>query len=380
MALMISLFVAEGYLRIFHPQITTKDLHFFNFSFNCFTAGDSYYLALKKNSSCLLQSMTQQFPDLVFATNDQGLRNRAISIPKPAGTIRILVLGDSMVFGWGVYDDLTFVHKTETALRAQFPTKSIEIINAGIPATGVGNSYLFVKHWIDVISPDIIISELYPYTDVATDSRESIWTKIDADGLPLEIKTSNITADEYGMLTPKILPSPYNISFFRSSHLFLALYQLLVPSVRSPVTLPIGKVLLAVCLYKPERKECAEVLNAKEKVKQLITAMDTIAKERGIRFYALYIPAEFSVSNHITHGKYGGLESIVLPWEKDKIYNDFLEYFQNSGISLIDLKPLFLSHTSEQLFFALDDHWNPAGHALVAQTVTEILKKDIEKY
>ena len=63
-------------------------------------------------------------------TDSRGLRGPERAHPRPEGLRRVLFLGDSVVFGWGVDYEHTFVHQVELALneRADGPW---EAINAG---------------------------------------------------------------------------------------------------------------------------------------------------------------------------------------------------------------------------------------------------------
>jgi lysophospholipase L1-like esterase len=65
--------------------------------------------------------------------NSGGLRNREVTLEKPAGTARIMMLGDSIVFGWGVDQDKTMSVDLEKDLSAG-GFGLAEVIN-----TGVGN-------------------------------------------------------------------------------------------------------------------------------------------------------------------------------------------------------------------------------------------------
>jgi lysophospholipase L1-like esterase len=66
------------------------------------------------------------------AISSQGLRDREFPLTPPPGRKRILMLGDSLTFGWGVPGDKTYAKRLEDMLRKA--GHDAEVIN-----TGVGN-------------------------------------------------------------------------------------------------------------------------------------------------------------------------------------------------------------------------------------------------
>ena len=70
-------------------------------------------------------------------TNSFGLRDPERTLEKPANTTRILMLGDSIVFGWGVPGTETMAARLEKSLNEKpvTPGRKYEVFN-----TGVGNS------------------------------------------------------------------------------------------------------------------------------------------------------------------------------------------------------------------------------------------------
>jgi lysophospholipase L1-like esterase len=68
--------------------------------------------------------------------NSEGLRDREFSRDKPPDVYRIMMLGDSTTFGWGVKQEDTAAKFLERKLNADLPTRynRVEVIN-----TGVGN-------------------------------------------------------------------------------------------------------------------------------------------------------------------------------------------------------------------------------------------------
>ena len=92
-------------------------------------------------------------------SNSQGLREEhAVDIPKPAGTVRILFLGDSSTFGVYLQHTQTFVHKTEQQLQQQFPDESFECINAGVPAYSLFQGWRFFETSGVRYEPDLVIA------------------------------------------------------------------------------------------------------------------------------------------------------------------------------------------------------------------------------
>ena len=66
--------------------------------------------------------------------NNQGLReDHAISSTVPADGLRVLFLGDSCTFGYGLDHTEGYVDIAEQQLNKRLNTKSVECINAGVP-------------------------------------------------------------------------------------------------------------------------------------------------------------------------------------------------------------------------------------------------------
>ncbi len=97
--------------------------------------------------------------------SSQGIRNQVIKLPKPAGTYRILAVGDSFTFGWGVAQKDTWVRLLEQKLRTS-RAKNIEIINAGAPGLGLDGIEEACEAYRDRFSVDAVIIGLYSTDDL----------------------------------------------------------------------------------------------------------------------------------------------------------------------------------------------------------------------
>lgn len=93
-------------------------------------------------------------------TNAEGLRDRDYLRPKPAGTFRIAVIGDSVTFGWGVHQDRTYPKRLESLLNQQRPLGSqvaFEVINFGVGNYTADDVAAMLQYKAISYNPDLII-------------------------------------------------------------------------------------------------------------------------------------------------------------------------------------------------------------------------------
>ena len=86
-------------------------------------------------------------------TNSIGLRSPEVRATKPA--IRIVCLGDSVTFGWGVAEEDSYPRQLESILVQQ--GFDVEVINAGIPAMKPNHIAKWAEQHLRNLKPDLIL-------------------------------------------------------------------------------------------------------------------------------------------------------------------------------------------------------------------------------
>lgn len=118
-----------------------------------------------------------------FRTNALGLRGPEISVQKPPGRLRIVVLGGSAAWGLGCTADArTVPGRLEAILREQHPGRDIEVINAGQFAYVSGQELTYYHRVIAPLAPDLVL--LFDgYNDVVADLTNPVagWPQNAAD-------------------------------------------------------------------------------------------------------------------------------------------------------------------------------------------------------
>jgi hypothetical protein len=99
--------------------------------------------------------------DVTYTINDQGFRDGDRVRSKPPGTHRVVLYGDSLVFGWGLHDGERF----SDLLERNNPT--LEIWNHAIPGYGLDQEILAYQKEGDVVDAD----EVMLFVGVSTLSR-----------------------------------------------------------------------------------------------------------------------------------------------------------------------------------------------------------------
>ena len=87
--------------------------------------------------------------------NEHGLRDRDYTYEKPVNNKRIVVLGDSFVWGYGVNGDKVFTGRIAAELEG------VDVINAGVTAYGTAQELLWLEREGVKYHPDLVIVVLY---------------------------------------------------------------------------------------------------------------------------------------------------------------------------------------------------------------------------
>lgn len=98
--------------------------------------------------------------------NSKGFRTEEFRIPKPENCYRILNIGDSVAFGWGVEQKDTYGKIVESLLRQQTPGSCIEVINAGVPGWTLEDERNFLTEEGLEYEPDLVLLDITLVNDI----------------------------------------------------------------------------------------------------------------------------------------------------------------------------------------------------------------------
>jgi hypothetical protein len=262
----------------------------------------------------------------LIVINSKGLRDREHSYEKSPGVFRIVVIGDSFVFGsGGVQASDRFTDILERS------TRNIEVINMGVPAYGTDQEYLYLKTEGLKYHPDLVIVCAF-----GNDFVESFSTVNPSIGRP---------KGYFSMSTGQLVFHPPSFSLF---------YRLSQESyVLGLVDLVVGNVLRAywsrhsfMVLSRPERAQA---------FKQLFISARDLCREQGSEFILVYFPARGQKSKDLIELFMGDLAAT-----DGTRTLDLLDYMQRANAE----RPAYFQH---------DIHFNEYGHQVVAKAMLEYL-------
>jgi lysophospholipase L1-like esterase len=92
-----------------------------------------------------------------YRTNSRGWRDDEIPTEPAPGEIRILALGDSVLFGHGVPFHEIFSERLETLLAHATGAQRVEVINTGISGYGIPQYRVILERAAAEFEPDLVI-------------------------------------------------------------------------------------------------------------------------------------------------------------------------------------------------------------------------------
>jgi len=299
----------------------------------------------QKTKAALLES--SNFPQVIVHTNASGFRgSREYAIEKPQGVIRIAVLGDSFVFGFGVQDGEAF----PALLEAQ--DKSREVLNLGVPGYGMDQIYLSYREIARKYHPDIVLIGIFP---------EDFWrsTRSFADSGHVKPYFS-LSAKGELVLHNVPIPPPFSLKTDQFPPLLeqSSAQKILEKSVLFRLAKkPALKLAKNMRLIDPNDSEEWQVGRA-----ILSRLIDEVRADKAIPVVVLMPPQDWAQSAR-----------------KTSLERSIIRFVDREKVDFINLKPAFNDAVAkdglETYYIKNDWHWTPRGHALAAKTIEEYFNR-----
>ena len=327
----LALVMFEGAIRVFFPQshFTARVLVW------------DHELGVRQIAGARGWIVTPEFRTRV-TTNSKGLRDTEYSYVKPPGVCRILCLGDSYTFGFGVDADEAFPKVLEVLLNSSGEADGrYQVLNGGICGGGTANQLAFFNAEGYRYQPDFVVLCVCTANDFLDNRRSGLYSFDDGRLVKRDARLSGTE------LLRSILPRLPCYAFLSSHSHLMTLLKHRVGSLVAHHDFR-GQI---------SQSEVARRENDEYELTQcLLSSMRDSCLARGSTLVITVVPhlsAQF----------------------QDKRVAALVDFLKVDGFDYVDLFPAF--REDEQLgmenFFPINHHWNKRGHGRVAEILCDFL-------
>jgi lysophospholipase L1-like esterase len=294
--------------------------------------------------------------DTRVTTSEQRFRSDRIytEVP-PEGTLRIAVLGDSYVFGTGAEDEESYPAHLESLLaHVSFPR--VEVLNAGIHGSGIGDHAIWYDRWVSRFRPGLVVLTVFGGNDIQ-DEIDQPRFKPGSDGTMVPLSDEELVArrgflDRVQRVVARI-PGYHYLT--QHSHLLYALRSM-VSSRQTRMEQDVSG-------------RYAEETAAIERIAGELRWLHARVRQDDARLAVVFIPSLEAVLEN--EGRFHSL----------KVEQEFAERLsQEAGsadIPFLDLTPILTGRQEQHpasFYFQRDPHMRPEGYRLVARAVRDHLQ------
>jgi len=279
--------------------------------------------------------------------NSRGLRGPEVEFTPKPGYLRLIWLGDSIVFGFGVTDEEVVTRRVEVRLK-QTGVKA-EVINTGVPAYNTEQEVAFLARNGVQYHPDWTILG-FCWNDI----NDQLGARVCPDGWLI-----STTAGAPSCESP-FLESPRGYTFRNGLKRFRLAYGVMesVRALHEMITRDDHTLFRSEVL---EGQETERVRAGWTRVEAAVHRLAALGNEMGFRTLIVAFPLPLSLERSFPRSDYP---------------SRLREIARREGLPFLDLQPSFKTayRGHDSLFIPYDgDHPNAAGHDLAAQEIVAFL-------
>lgn len=287
-------------------------------------------------------------------SNSLGFRDREYPIEKPNGLKRVVVLGDSFTWGWGVEQPEIFCEVAEQNM------KGVDFINLGQTAYSTAQEYVIYKNLGMKFSPDFTVLAFGP-NDIMENSGQ------------------NPKRPKYMVQNKRLIlespPTPYSLTNKLKKTLkdYFLLYSLIdyrIALLKPIQSKPNGYDWVPDYYLKSYQEKMS---GPWEVTKSLLLEINKLAQHRLL---IMYVPNRLQVEED-------AYQQAVLSTQVDENLIDLSypntlikEFAEKNRIPFLDVTPYFKGESKHvSLYFTYDGHWTKEGQHLAGELLSERLKE-----
>lgn len=376
LGLTVSFVIVEVALRLFRPQPTLSYLQ--EMAGEYYIPGETIPFTLKPNVLSKMPSMEYPGRYVTISTNQLGLRGSDIAPVKPAGTKRILILGDSYTFGEYVGDEETYPAVLERYYREE--DQVVEVVNAGYAdGWSPDEHYAWLTNTGIGYHPDVIVYGFFIGNDIDWIAPEH-WVERDVRNLPRKIVNPDIFVDDANRIRSRkadgkgvTLDKIYTVPVLRESHALVLVVKKLdwlreraLPKRRTPYwgDNPFPFIL------KPQT-DTKELRNQERLFLELVQGMATVSAENGARFIVLMIPINFQVEPEFLSTVLGSSDPDF--FIRRNYFEELKPRLNAAGVLHLDLLERMKAQPGKYFPRNGEVHFNPQGCTFTARCLKKFL-------
>ncbi len=362
-SLLVGLLIGEVVIRIFFPQIISP----VQFYYDSKIGG----MVPVPNQKGFKSHPREYYYE--YQNNDIGMRDTRQLNDYKKIPYKILAIGDSFTYGWGVNDNETFCKLVEKKINRD----SVAILNAGASGSGTDYALKFFQVRGPELAPKVVL--YFYYENDFVDNSENRYFTIQQDSIiPKGInEATNLNAIQKNKLANSKV---YNW-FASHSHLFNMIRTqvgiMWNKKVKQENQNQQGATPTATAENKsatPSSAPNTPTVTEQPKPENdrfyptyvYIKALAKNVEQSGGKFYTFFIPSNKSIAEYQKSGT----------MSHEKVIVDFCKA---NNIKVYSFKDVIMKHKDpfKAYYFPTDLHWNKAGNQVAAVYLYQVLNQEL---